>query len=105
MGKVEPLRYGLEANCRADRINQLIIDLNKQLGVTSIVVTHDMHSVYRVAKSVAMLDGTIRFYGTPDELAKCSEPSVLEFLESARGHEWLNVAPTTEGDSYHATME
>lgn len=90
---------------RADRINKLIIDLNKHLGVTSIVVTHDMHSVYRVSQTVAMLDGVIRFYGTPDELARCTEPTVMEFLESARGHEWLNTAPDSEGETYHATME
>jgi phospholipid/cholesterol/gamma-HCH transport system ATP-binding protein len=76
---------------RADSINQLIFDLNKQLGVTSVVVTHDMHSVYRVAAKVAMLEsGVIRFFGTPEELARSTEPAVEEFLESARGHEWLN---------------
>ncbi len=75
---------------RADSINQVIFDLNDQLGVTSIVVTHDMHSVYRVAHKVAMLhEGQIHFYGTPTELAQSNEPAVLEFLESARGHEWL----------------
>ncbi|NUM74115.1 ATP-binding cassette domain-containing protein [candidate division KSB1 bacterium] len=75
---------------RADSINQVIFDLNEQLGVTSVVVTHDMHSVYRVAHKVAMLhEGRIHFYGTPAELAQCNEPAVLEFLESARGHEWL----------------
>ncbi|MFQ5631205.1 MAG: ABC transporter ATP-binding protein, partial [bacterium] len=90
---------------RADRINQLIIDLNKHLGVTSIVVTHDMHSVYRVAKKVAMLDGDICFDGTPAELARSSEPAVMKFLESARGHEWLNTTPDIEGEEYHAAME
>jgi phospholipid/cholesterol/gamma-HCH transport system ATP-binding protein len=75
---------------RADSINQVIYDLNRKLGVTSVVVTHDMHSVYRVAEKVAMLDeGVIRFYGTPEELARCTEPAVTNFLESARGHEWL----------------
>ncbi len=75
---------------RADSINQVIYDLNSQLGVTSIVVTHDMHSVYRVAHKVAMLhEGRIHFTGTPAELAQSDEPAVLEFLESARGHEWL----------------
>jgi phospholipid/cholesterol/gamma-HCH transport system ATP-binding protein len=90
---------------RADRINQLIIDLNKHLSVTSIVVTHDMHSVYRVAKMVAMLDGVIRFHGTPAELARSSEPAVMKFLESARGHEWLNATPELEGEEYYAALE
>lgn len=90
---------------RADRINQLIIDLNNHLGVTSIVVTHDMHSVYRVAQTVAMLDGAIRFHGTPEELARSTEPTVMEFLESARGHEWLSHTPEVEGEIYHAALE
>lgn len=72
---------------RADSINQLIIDLGKRLGMTSIVVTHDMHSVYRVAARVAMLEGTIRFWGTPLELMRCEEPTVMNFLQSARGFE------------------
>lgn len=81
---------------RADSINQLIFDLNRQLGVTSVVVTHDMHSVYRVAHKVAMLDeGVIRFFGTPEELAACNEPTVLSFLDSARGHEWLERTNNT----------
>jgi len=90
---------------RADRINQLIIDLNIHLGVTSIVVTHDMHSVYRVAQTVAMLDGVIRFYGTTAELARSREPAVMAFLESARGHEWLNNTSDIEGEEYHAALE
>lgn len=78
---------------RADAINQLIIDLNQKLKVTSVVVTHDMHSVFRIADRVAMLEGTIRFYGTPMELLECTEPTVRAFLEAARGHELLFNLP------------
>ncbi|RMD94545.1 MAG: ATP-binding cassette domain-containing protein [Calditrichaeota bacterium] len=74
---------------RADAINQLIIELNQKLKITSIVVTHDMHSVFRIADKVAMLEGTIRFYGTPEELLECTEPTVRTFLQAARGHELL----------------
>lgn len=74
---------------RGDSINQLIIDLNQKLKVTSIVVTHDMHSVFRIADHVAMLEGEILFYGTPPELIECKVPAVQSFLESARGHEML----------------
>lgn len=88
---------------RADRINQLIIDLNERLGVTSVVVTHDMHCVYRVANRVAMLDGTIRFWGTPAELSRCAEPTVMKFLESSRGHELLNRSNREE--KTHATLD
>ncbi len=78
---------------RADAINQLIIELNQKLQITSIVVTHDLHSVFRIADKVAMLEGTIRFYGTPMELLECSEPTVRSFLEAARGHELLFNLP------------
>jgi phospholipid/cholesterol/gamma-HCH transport system ATP-binding protein len=89
---------------RADSINQLIFDLNQKLDVTSVVVTHDMHSVYRVAEKVAMLDeGVIRFFGTPAELAHCTEPAVMDFLESARGHEWLEK--TNNAGAHYATMD
>jgi len=90
---------------RADNINQLIFDLNQRLGVTSVVVTHDMHSVYRVAAKVAMLEGgVIRFFGTPQELAETDEPAVVEFLESARGHEWLQRG-NNSGAQKHAKLE
>ena len=88
---------------RADNINQLIFDLNQKLGVTSVVVTHDMHSVYRIAAKVAMLkDGVICFFGTPRELSESDEPAVVEFLESARGHEWLEQGQNS-GAKKHAT--
>ncbi|MGH7491261.1 MAG: ABC transporter ATP-binding protein [bacterium] len=90
---------------RADNINQLIFDLNEKLGVTSVVVTHDMHSVYRIAAKVAMLkDGVICFFGTPRELSESDEPAVVEFLESARGHEWMERG-NNSGAKKHATLE
>lgn len=74
---------------RADSINDLIIDLNEKLGITSVVVTHDMHSLYRIADKVAMLhQGVIRFTGTPAELSMCGDPVIQNFLDSVRGDEW-----------------
>lgn len=90
---------------RADSINQLIIDLNQQLGITSIVVTHDMHSVFRIAHKVAMLDGVIRFYGTPVELLNCTEPTVKAFLDSARGHELLAEQTPVGEYSHHEAVQ
>ncbi|MBN1494047.1 MAG: ABC transporter ATP-binding protein, partial [Candidatus Omnitrophica bacterium] len=53
----------------ADIINDLIIDLNAKLKVTSIVVTHDMTSAYKIADRIAMLyEGEIIGIGTPDEI-------------------------------------
>lgn len=66
----------------SEQIDNLVRDLTIKLDVTSIVITHDIFSVYRVAHSVVMLEeGTILFAGTPDELRACDYPVVREFLE------------------------
>lgn len=55
---------------------------NKQLQVTSIIVTHDIFTVYEIADVVAMMyEGVVHFEGTPDELRATSDPIVREFLE------------------------
>jgi len=63
-------------------IDGLILKMTAELGVTSVVVTHDMTSAYRVAGRVAMLyEGRIRFVGTPDEIRQCADPVVRGFIE------------------------
>ncbi len=65
----------------ADAINDLIRDLNKKLRVTSIVVTHDMASAYKVADRIAMLyEGKIIATGTPDEIKNTDNPYVRQFV-------------------------
>ncbi len=63
-------------------IDQLIRKLAGELGVTSVVVTHDMKSAYTVADRIAMLyRGRIRFEGTPDEVRAAEDPVVRGFVE------------------------
>ncbi len=63
-------------------IDDLIIRLNAELKITSIVVTHDMKSVYKISDNVAMLHyGVVRFIGTPDELKQTNDPVVRQFIE------------------------
>ncbi|HUG42564.1 MAG TPA: ABC transporter ATP-binding protein [Longimicrobiales bacterium] len=63
-------------------IDRLILKMDEELGVTSVVVTHDMTSAYRVADRVAMLyDGRIRFVGTPAEIQAVEDPVVRGFIE------------------------
>ncbi|MFW6157874.1 MAG: ABC transporter ATP-binding protein [Planctomycetota bacterium] len=65
----------------ASRINHLVRHVQKQLGVTSVVVTHDMESAYQVADRIAMLyGGKIVEVGTPDEIRHSDDPVVRQFV-------------------------
>jgi phospholipid/cholesterol/gamma-HCH transport system ATP-binding protein len=65
----------------SDAIDDLIKELADRLKVTSIVVTHDIFSVYEVADKVAMMeDGKIYFHGTPKELVDTTDPVIRNFL-------------------------
>lgn len=66
----------------SDSINRLIRRLQKQLAVTSIVVTHDMTSCYHIADRVALLnEGRRYFYGTPDELRTTQDRVIRDFVD------------------------
>jgi phospholipid/cholesterol/gamma-HCH transport system ATP-binding protein len=71
----------------ADVINGLIRDLQRELKITSVVVTHDMKSAYRVADRIAMLyEGKIVHSGTPEEVRETANPVLRQFVEgSAQG--------------------
>lgn len=72
----------------SDVINDLILDLQKQLKVTSIVVTHDMKSAYKVASRIAMFhEGRVIQVGTPEEIKATKDPHVRQFIEG------LSVGP------------
>jgi len=66
---------------RADAINYLILELKEKLRVTSVVITHDMNSTYKVADRIAMLyDGRIIEIGTPEEIRHSTNPVVQQFI-------------------------
>ena len=66
----------------SDSINKLIRRLQKQLSVTSIVVTHDMISCYHIADRVALLnEGKRYFYGTPEDLRTTQDPVIRDFVD------------------------
>ena len=65
----------------SEAINDLILDMQKKLKMTSVVVTHDMHSAYKVANRIAMIyDGKIIGIGTPDEIKKSQDPYIVQFV-------------------------
>ena len=62
-------------------ITRLIIKLQRELGVTSVVVSHDIRSVFRMATHVALLaDRRISFFGTPEEMAASDDRYIRDFL-------------------------
>ncbi len=62
-------------------ITRLIIKLQRELGVTSVVVSHDIRSVFRMASYVALLaERRIRFFGTPEQMAASDDPYIQDFL-------------------------
>jgi phospholipid/cholesterol/gamma-HCH transport system ATP-binding protein len=66
----------------ADVINELIRTLQRELKVTSVVVTHDIKSAYRVGDRIAMLhEGRIIHSGTPDEVRRTDDPVIRQFVE------------------------
>lgn len=67
---------------RARQIDDLIRDVNQSLNTTSIVVTHDMDSVRKLADKVYMLhEGRIVFAGSPDQMGSSDEQVVRDFIE------------------------
>ena len=68
----------------ADKINELIVDVNKKLGVTSIAVTHDMASAYKIADRIVMLyDGKVICDGKPDQIKNTENPVVRQFINGS----------------------
>jgi len=66
----------------SDAIDRLIRGLQQRIGVTSVVVTHDLRSAFAVGDRIAMLmRGKIHASGTPDELKASTDPIVRQFLE------------------------
>jgi phospholipid/cholesterol/gamma-HCH transport system ATP-binding protein len=63
-------------------IDRLILKMDRELGVTSVVITHDITSAYRVADRIAMLhEGRIRQVGTPDQIRSTTDRVVRGFVE------------------------
>jgi len=70
----------------AETIDQLILELRKKLGVTSIVVTHDLDSAFQVGDRIALLfEGKVHAIGTPQEILASEDPVVYKFVRRGRG--------------------
>jgi phospholipid/cholesterol/gamma-HCH transport system ATP-binding protein len=74
-------------------INELMIRMRVKLGVTSIVITHDMKSAFDVGSRIAMLyNGSVRQVGTVEEIRRTTDPVVRQFIEGRPDIDGTNVA-------------
>lgn len=65
-----------------DSIDHLIKDLQKNHGMTNVIITHEMRSVFRIADRVIFLkQGQIYWEGTPQEMKDSGDPELLDFIE------------------------
>jgi phospholipid/cholesterol/gamma-HCH transport system ATP-binding protein len=84
-----------------DKINDLILSLRERLAMTSIVVTHDIASAYRVADRMAMIhDGRMIFTGTPGEIRTSRDPYIQQFIRGSRKQHYA----IDEEDTYAASF-
>ncbi|HEX6559087.1 MAG TPA: ATP-binding cassette domain-containing protein [Longimicrobiales bacterium] len=69
----------------ADNIDELILEVSRELRVTSIVVTHDLDTAFEVGDRIALLyDGKVRASGTPAEMLQSTDPVVQRFVRRSR---------------------
>lgn len=81
---------------RADIINELILKLGHELGITSVVVTHDMKSAYKVANRIIMLhNGRVIADGDADHIRNHPHPVVQQFITGQVGEDDLAVLRMT----------
>jgi phospholipid/cholesterol/gamma-HCH transport system ATP-binding protein len=70
----------------ADMIDDLIVNLNEKLKVTSVTVTHDMKSAYRIGDRIVMLyQGRVEFDGTPEQIKNSGNEVVDRFITGRAG--------------------
>jgi phospholipid/cholesterol/gamma-HCH transport system ATP-binding protein len=82
---------------RSDVINELIIKLQSELHVTSVVVTHDMNSAFKVADRLVMLyEGKLIFDGTSDEIRATTNEVVKRFVLGEASEEELQTLESVE---------
>jgi phospholipid/cholesterol/gamma-HCH transport system ATP-binding protein len=74
----------------SDVINELILKLADEMGITSVVVTHDLASAFKVADRMVMLhEGKVRLEGGPEAFRASQDPVVARFLKGEANPEEL----------------
>lgn len=89
---------------RSDVINELIRKLQRELRITSITVTHDMNSAFKIGQRIVMLkDGYVIFDGTPQEIQASTDPAVKRFVVGEASEQEL--AALNHDSSNHAVSD
>ena len=72
-----------------DSIDHLIKHLQTDLGITNIVITHEMRSVFRIADHVVfMKEGRVYWEGSPEEMRESRDPELRNFVEGKSEESW-----------------
>jgi phospholipid/cholesterol/gamma-HCH transport system ATP-binding protein len=72
-----------------DSIDRLIKCLQRDLGITNVVVTHEMRSVFRIADRIVFIEqGKVYWTGTPDEMRTSADPLLKGFVEGGLEDDW-----------------
>ncbi|MFW6329898.1 MAG: ABC transporter ATP-binding protein, partial [Alkalispirochaetaceae bacterium] len=67
-----------------ETINDLVLRVNRELGLTCILITHDIQATFRISDKIAFLhDGEVAESGTPKEVSDSSHPMVRKFIENS----------------------
>ena len=89
-----------------DKINELILSLRDKLSMTSVVVTHDMASAYRIADTIAMIyEGKIVFSGTPAQIRATRNPYIQQFIRGQRKLHYAVSAAENEGAAFQRQVD
>ena len=68
----------------SDIISDLILEMKHKIGITSVVITHDMRSAFKISDYIAFLyEGRIMLHGTPEEFRKTDNPYVRQFVDGS----------------------
>ncbi|TVR67720.1 MAG: ATP-binding cassette domain-containing protein [Spirochaetaceae bacterium] len=68
----------------AESINDLIVRVNEEFGITCILITHDIQATFRISNAIGFLyEGVIQEHGTPEELSRTSHPILRKFLTNS----------------------
>lgn len=68
----------------SDEINELILEMSNSLNITSIVITHDMHSVLRIAEKVAFIDDQkLSWHGSLEAMKESDHPPLVDFITAS----------------------